>query len=118
MGFEFERILLDRLGDGVAVVDEVSGFRYFDSRDLLGFIDGTAANPTGLDLPASSLVGGEDPDFTGGSYVVVQKYLHDMKAWDARRRNCRKRSSAARRSTTSNSTTTRRRASRTSRTRR
>jgi porphyrinogen peroxidase len=78
--FEFERILLDSLGASVTVVDEVSGFRYFDARDLLGFVDGTA-NPTGLDLPASALVGDEDADFTGGSYVVVQKYLHDLGAW-------------------------------------
>jgi porphyrinogen peroxidase len=80
MCFEFERILLDNLGAAVTVVDEVSGFRYFDARDLLGFVDGTA-NPTGLDLPASSQVGDEDGDFAGGSYVVVQKYLHDMAAW-------------------------------------
>src|SRR5271168_2552466 len=78
--FEFERILLDRLGAGVTVVDEVSGFRFFDARDLLGFVDGTA-NPTSLDLPASALVGNEDADFAGGSYVVVQKYLHDLDAW-------------------------------------
>jgi len=78
--FEFERILLDSLGAGVTVVDEVSGFRYFDARDLLGFVDGTA-NPNGLDLPSSSLVGAEDADFIGGSYVVVQKYLHDLGAW-------------------------------------
>jgi porphyrinogen peroxidase len=78
--FEFERILLDALGTGVTVVDEVSGFRYFDARDLLGFVDGTA-NPAGLDLPASALVGDEDADFVGGSYVVVQKYLHDLGAW-------------------------------------
>ncbi|QDW39524.1 Dyp-type peroxidase [Bradyrhizobium sp. KBS0727] len=80
MCFEFERILLDSLGAAVTVVDEVSGFRYFDARDLLGFVDGTA-NPTGLDLPASALVGDEDADFAGGSYVVVQKYLHDLSAW-------------------------------------
>ena len=80
MCFEFERILLDTLGAAVTVIDEVSGFRYFDARDLLGFVDGTA-NPTGLDLPASALVGDEDADFAGGSYVVVQKYLHDMQAW-------------------------------------
>jgi putative iron-dependent peroxidase len=78
--FEYERILLDNLGSGVTVVDEVWGFRYFDARDLLGFVDGTA-NPTGLDLPASALVGNEDADFAGGSYVVVQKYLHDLDAW-------------------------------------
>jgi porphyrinogen peroxidase len=80
MCFEFERILLDSLGASVTVVDEVEGFRYFDARDLLGFVDGTA-NPTGLDLPAAALVGDEDADFAGGSYVVVQKYLHDMNAW-------------------------------------
>lgn len=78
--FEFERLLLGSLGDAVTVVDEVSAFRYFDARDLLGFVDGTA-NPTGLDLPASTLVGDEDADFAGGSYVVVQKYLHDLAAW-------------------------------------
>src|SRR5271168_138634 len=78
--FEFERILLDSLGAGATVIDEVAGFRYFDARDLLGFVDGTA-NPTGLDLPASALVGDEDADFAGGSYVVVQKYLHDLGAW-------------------------------------
>jgi len=78
--FELERILLDSLGAAVTVVDEVSGFRYFDARDLLGFVDGTA-NPNGLDLPASALVGDEDADFAGGSYIVVQKYLHDLNAW-------------------------------------
>jgi putative iron-dependent peroxidase len=86
--FEFERILLDNLSDGVTVVDEVSGFRYFDARDLLGFVDGTA-NPTGLALPASALVGDEDPNFAGGSYVVVQKYLHDLSAWGRIVRRCK-----------------------------
>ena len=78
--FEFERILLLNLGAAVSLVDEVSGFRYFDARDLLGFVDGTA-NPTGPDLPASALVGEEDAEFAGGSYVVIQKYLHDLGAW-------------------------------------
>ena len=73
-------MLLDSLGTSVTVADEVSGFRYFDARDLLGFIDGTA-NPTGLDLPESALVGDEDVEFQGGSYAVVQKYLHDLDAW-------------------------------------
>src|SRR3954454_5207298 len=79
--FELERLLLATLGDAVAVVDEVPGFRYFDSRDLLGFVDGTA-NPTGAELPDAALIAADaDPDFAGGSYVVVQKYLHDMAAW-------------------------------------
>jgi len=78
--FEFERLLLDGLGAAATVVDETTGFRYFDARDLLGFVDGTA-NPTGPDLPASALVGDEDAAYRGGSYVVVQKYLHDLGAW-------------------------------------
>jgi putative iron-dependent peroxidase len=76
--FEFERLLLEALGDAVVVVDEVTGFRYFDDRDLLGFVDGTA-NPTGSLLTESSLI--DDGPFAGGSYVVVQKYLHDLDAW-------------------------------------
>lgn len=78
--FEFERLLLAALDTAVTMVDEVSGFRYFDARDLLGFVDGTA-NPSGSDIYASALVGEEDPDYAGGSYVVVQKYLHDLAAW-------------------------------------
>ncbi len=80
--FEFERQLLDLLGDAVTVADETVGFRYFDVRDLLGFVDGTA-NPMGLDLPESTLVGDEDPNGTGGSYLVTQKYTHDIAAWRA-----------------------------------
>lgn len=80
--FEFERLLLDGLGDAVSVADETVGFRYFDVRDLLGFVDGTA-NPVGRQLPASTIVGAEDEDVAGGSYVVVQKYLHPLAAWQA-----------------------------------
>ncbi|MBK4346081.1 Dyp-type peroxidase [Lacisediminihabitans changchengi] len=82
MTFELERLILEKLGDAVAVVDEVHGFRFFDSRDLLGFVDGTE-NPTGQRMAAVSLVGDEDADFAGGSYVVVQKYLHDLATWTA-----------------------------------
>lgn len=81
MCFELEKLILIKLGTSVQVVDEVVGFRYFDARDLLGFVDGTA-NPVGADLPPATLVGDEDADFAGGSYVVVQKYLHDLKAWE------------------------------------
>lgn len=79
--FEFERLLLDALGDSVRVADEVSGFRYFDSRDLLGFVDGTA-NPVGVDMGTTALVGQEDTVHAGGSYIVVQKYLHDLVRWN------------------------------------
>ncbi|KAF1984606.1 Dyp-type peroxidase [Aulographum hederae CBS 113979] len=81
--FEFERQVMDLLGDAVSVVDETVGFRYFDVRDLLGFVDGTA-NPVGPAVPDSVLVASEDDSSgEGGSYVVVQKYLHDLKAWKA-----------------------------------
>src|SRR4029453_14583383 len=30
-----------------------------------------------------TLIGDEDPAFAGGSYVVVQKYLHDLGTWNA-----------------------------------
>jgi putative iron-dependent peroxidase len=82
MCFEIERLILDALGDAVTVVDEVHGFRYFDSRDLLGFVDGTE-NPTGAGLAQSALIQSEDPPFAGGSYVVVQKYVHNLDKWRA-----------------------------------
>lgn len=82
LAYELERMLLETLGDSVEVVDEVQGFRYFDGRDLLGFVDGTA-NPIGAELPESALVGDEDAAFAGGSYLVTQKYLHRMEAWKA-----------------------------------
>jgi porphyrinogen peroxidase len=80
--FELERLILDALGDAVVVTDEVQGFRYFDARDLLGFVDGTE-NPSGKALYAASHIGDEDAEFAGGAYVVVQKYLHDLAAWGA-----------------------------------
>lgn len=80
--FELAKLLLDALGDAVRVVDETTGFRYFDARDLLGFVDGTA-NPVGQSISESAVVGDEDREFAGGSYVVTQKYLHDLAAWKA-----------------------------------
>ena len=82
MCFEFEKLLLERLGTAVSVIDETQGFRYFDARDLLGFVDGTE-NPTGGSMARFSLIGNEEPDFVDGSYVVVQKYLHTLDSWNA-----------------------------------
>ncbi len=80
--FELATVIMASLGDAVSVVDEVHGFRYFDERDLLGFVDGTE-NPRGQAVIDAAIIGGEDPAFAGGSYVIVQKYLHDMKGWNA-----------------------------------
>src|SRR5712691_12449486 len=80
--FELATQIIARLGAAVLPVDEVHGFRYFDARDLLGFVDGTE-NPTGQEAIEATLIGEEDANFAGGSYVIVQKYLHDMAAWNA-----------------------------------
>jgi putative iron-dependent peroxidase len=80
--FELGTQIVARLGDAVSPVDEVHGFRYFDARDLLGFVDGTE-NPTGQAAMDATLIGAEDAEFAGGSYVIVQKYLHDLAGWNA-----------------------------------
>ncbi|WP_030912012.1 Dyp-type peroxidase [Streptomyces sp. NRRL F-5126] len=74
--------IMARLRGSVTVADEVQGFKYLDVRDLMGFVDGTE-NPQGRAAVDAVLVAGEDADFAGGSYVIVQKYLHDLDAWNA-----------------------------------
>jgi putative iron-dependent peroxidase len=80
--FELAAQIMARIGSAVSPVDEVSGFRYFDNRDLLGFVDGTE-NPRDDAAVNAVLIGEEDPAFTCGSYVMIQKYLHDLDAWNA-----------------------------------
>ena len=80
--FELAGQIMRKLGRAVRVVDEVHGFKYFDERDLMGFVDGTE-NPTGPAAFEAALVAEEqDADFAGGSYVIVQKYLHDLDSWN------------------------------------
>ena len=79
--FELALQIAARLEGAVTTVDEVQGFRYFDERDLLGFVDGTE-NPTGSAAADAVFIRDEDPAFTGGSYVIVQKYLHNLDAWN------------------------------------
>jgi putative iron-dependent peroxidase len=82
--FELARLVVERLRGAAEAVEEVHGFRYFDERDLLGFVDGTE-NPVGAAAAGAALIGGVEGDptdpFDGGSYVIVQKYLHDIQAW-------------------------------------
>ena len=80
--FEFAAQVVARLAGAVTVADEVHGFRYFDERDLIGFVDGTES-PGGRAGLRAAIVGDQDPGFAGGSYVIVQKYLHDMASWNA-----------------------------------
>jgi putative iron-dependent peroxidase len=81
LSFELATQIMARLGNAVSPVDEVQGFRYFDDRDLLGFVDGTE-NPRGTAAADAVVVADEDSDFSGGSYVIVQKYLHDLDTWN------------------------------------
>lgn len=64
----------------VDLYEEVRGFRYLDGRDLTGFVDGTE-NPKGMRKFNVALVGDQDLDFTGGSYIHIQRYRHNMKKW-------------------------------------
>jgi porphyrinogen peroxidase len=79
--FELATQIMARLEDAVTPVDEAHGFRYFDDRDLIGFVDGTE-NPRGEAAIDAVLIGKEDAAFAGGSYVIVQKYLHDLDGWN------------------------------------
>jgi putative iron-dependent peroxidase len=81
MCFELASRIVKALG-AVTVVDETHGFRFFENRDLLGFVDGTE-NPDGPLAVSATEIGDEDRDFAGGCYVHVQKYLHDMAAWES-----------------------------------
>jgi len=79
--FELATLIMARIQSAVSPVDEVHGFRYFDERDLIGFVDGTE-NPTGTEALEATVIGDEDAQFVGGSYVIVQKYLHDLERWN------------------------------------
>jgi len=81
--FELALRVMDELRDAVEVLEEVRGFRYLDSRDLTGFIDGTE-NPKGKrERSAVALIGDDDREFAGGSFVFTQRYVHDLAQWNA-----------------------------------
>jgi porphyrinogen peroxidase len=80
--FELAGRILKSMAGAVTVVDEVHGFRFFDNRDLLGFVDGTE-NPDGALAVGATAIGDEDPAFEGSCYVHVQKYVHDMPSWES-----------------------------------
>jgi putative iron-dependent peroxidase len=79
--FQLAQQITTRLAGAATVVDEVHGFSYFDERDLLGFVDGTE-NPADAAAVRAAIIGAEEPAYEGGSYVIIQKYLHDLDAWN------------------------------------
>jgi putative iron-dependent peroxidase len=80
--FELATLIMSRLRGAVTTADEVHGFKYFDDRDLIGFVDGTE-NPVEQAARDATILAEEDAAFAGGSYVIVQKYLHDVERWNA-----------------------------------
>lgn len=83
ISFEFAQILNDKLKGAVESIDETHGFRYMDGKAIIGFVDGTENPAVDANAADYAVIGDEDPDFTGGSYAFVQKYIHDMDAWKA-----------------------------------
>ena len=81
LNFELARKAANQLRPYVSSVEEVHGFRYLDSRDLTGFIDGTE-NPKGKGREEAAIIGPDDPDFAGGSYVAIQRYVHKLDKWE------------------------------------
>lgn len=88
--FELAQKIVEAMSGAITVVDEVHGFKFFDNRDLMGFVDGTE-NPDGPVALHATQIGDEDPDFAGGCYVHVQKYLHDLGTWNALRTEAQER---------------------------
>src|SRR3954453_22701338 len=80
--FELTGRLVKAMSGAITVVDEVHGFKFFDNRDLMGFVDGTE-NPGGPLAVSATQIGDEDPDFAGGCYVHVQRYVHDLDSWNS-----------------------------------
>ncbi|EGU37141.1 Dyp-type peroxidase [Vibrio scophthalmi] len=77
--FYVVRKLLAEIADDVVVVDETAGFRYLDARDMTMFIDGTENPKEGMREEVAIVPQGE---FVGGSYVMVQRFIHNLPAWN------------------------------------
>ena len=80
VNFILARKIMAQFGSAVTVIEEIAGYRYFDSRDMTGFIDGTE-NPQGEHRAEVGLVI-DEIDFIGGSYISLQRYVHNLDARD------------------------------------
>ena len=82
LAYDMAATIEDVLRPVADCIVNVQGFRYWDGRAIIGFVDGTE-NPQGEEREQFAVVGDEDPHYQGGSYLFVQKYVHDMNAWRA-----------------------------------
>lgn len=79
--FEHIRAAAAAIDEIAVVATERTCFVHRDSRDLIGFIDGTA-NPPLLDAPDVALVPEGSPG-AGGSHVLVMRWVHDLRGFEA-----------------------------------
>jgi putative iron-dependent peroxidase len=73
------RRALAALGEGVRIEEDVAGFRHGTGRDLSGYEDGTE-NPRGEAAAAAAMIAGAGAGLDGGSFVAVQRWIHDLAA--------------------------------------
>ncbi|MGE8558338.1 MAG: Dyp-type peroxidase [Acinetobacter sp.] len=79
--FALSQSFFEGIQEKVEVLDERVCFRYFDGRDITGFIDGTE-NPQFPDDRAEVALLGEDAGiFADGSFVFAQRYAHNLEKW-------------------------------------
>lgn len=79
--FALSQSLFDGIADKIELLDERVCFRFFDGRDLTGFIDGTE-NPQFPDDRAETALLGDDANiFADGSFIFAQRYVHDLEKW-------------------------------------
>ena len=78
--FDLSRAVQEGLASAATLSEETVGWPYHHDLDLTGFIDGTE-NPKGRERAGVALIGAEDREFAGGSYVFTQRYVHDLGRW-------------------------------------
>lgn len=79
--YDMAHAIADVLEPVAISVEEIHSFRYWDGRSILGFVNGTE-NPQGQERAFFGLIGDDDPEYRGGSYLFVQKYIHDLSAFE------------------------------------
>ncbi|MGC2164219.1 MAG: Dyp-type peroxidase, partial [Silvibacterium sp.] len=79
--FDMARSVLHDIAGQASLAEETSSWPYRHDRDLTGFIDGSE-NPTLLDAPIAALLPEGVPG-TAGSVLLLQKWKHNVAAWEA-----------------------------------
>lgn len=71
-----------KLGSGWRLLEEVDAFRYREGRDLTGYEDGTE-NPKGDAALEAAIIAGAHAGLSGGSFVAVQRFVHDLARFES-----------------------------------